>query len=321
MAEYHNYMNLQPNLQRSALICAIVGPTASGKSRLAMSLATKLHCPIVCVDSMQVYRGLNIGTAKPTWEDQKTVPHFGLDLANPTERFSSDRYTKLVEPVIEEAKNNQSHVILCGGTGFYFRALLEGFVETPDPDMELRNRLYSQIEQKGNETLYEELKNIDPQTAATIHANDTKRVIRALEIFYQTGQSLSTLKENQPKKDWLQHTKFIGLKWQPDDLRKRIKERTLWMFETGLIDETQWMLHEGCKPGDTAMQALGYKECAEYLNGAFTLDEAISATIQNTAQYAKRQRTWFRHQFPVHWLDCTENSAEKELQEQCLQIW
>lgn len=314
-------MILQPNLSRSSIFCAIVGPTASGKSHLAMALATRLHCPIVCVDSMQVYRGLDIGTAKPTPEDQKNVPHYGLDIADPVERFSSDRYTKLVEPVLEEAKQNQSHVILCGGTGFYFRALLEGFVETPDPDMELRNRLYAKLDEQGNESLYGELTKIDPQTAATIHVNDTKRVIRALEIYFQTGQSLTELKESQPQKQWLEDTVFVGLKWQPDDLRKRIKTRTRWMFENGLIEETRWMLDKGCKPGDTAMQALGYKECAEYLRGECTLEDAVSDTIQNTAHYAKRQRTWFRHQFPVHWLNCTEQSTEKEMQEQCLQIW
>lgn len=314
-------MNLQPNLHRSTLICAIAGPTASGKSRLAMSVAETLQCPIICVDSMQVYRGLDIGTAKPTVEDQQKVIHYGLDLVNPVERFSSDRYTKLVEPVLKEAKKNQSHVILCGGTGFYFRALLEGFVETPDPDLELRENLYERLDEKGREALYKDLMEIDPHTAGSIHRNDTKRVIRALEIYYQTGESLTTLKQNQPKKEWLQHTCFIGLQWQPELLRKRIKERTYWMYENGLIDETQQMLNDGCKPNDTAMQALGYKECADYINQQCSIEEAITATVHHTAQYAKRQRTWFRHQFPVQWLKCMENSSEKELQEQCLQIW
>lgn len=320
-AEYHKPMNLQPNRSRSTLFCAVVGPTASGKSSLSMQLAEQMNCPIVSVDSMQVYRGLNVGTSKPSIHDQEKVKHYGLDLAEPTEWFSADRYRSGIEPVLENALSENQPLIFCGGTGLYFRALLEGFIPMPDPDRALRDRLLQQVEEQGGGKLYDELKKHDPATAATIHPHDVKRVIRALEIFYQTGIPFSELKQAHPKKKWHQHTTFIGLRWDRERLRERIKQRTEWMFANGLVDETQWMLKLGCKPNDTAMQALGYKECAQYLLGKITLEEAEAETIQNTIHYAKRQMTWFRLQFPVHWVDCSEKRNEKDLQEECLQIW
>lgn len=314
-------MNLQLNLPRSTLFCAIVGPTASGKSDVAMELAQMLHCDIISVDSMQVYKGLDVGTAKPTVIDLEKVQHHGINVVEPTEWFSAERYSILIEPVLEDALEQNQPLILSGGTGLYYRALLEGFVNTPDPDEELREKLYQQAEEKGNQSLYEELQRRDAETALAIHPNDTKRVVRALEIPYQTGKTLSELRQEQEQKPWMKHTKFIGMNWDRDQLYDRITKRTLWMYENGLAKETSWMLQQGCNESHLAMKALGYNECARSLKGVCSLDEAVQETVLNTRHYAKRQMTWFRHQCPVHWLDCVPDKETKEIAEECLQIW
>ncbi len=314
-------MILQLNPHSSAFFCAIAGPTASGKTQLALQLAERKGVEIVSVDSMQVYRGLDIGTAKPTKEEQRCVRHYGLDLVNPDTWFSADRYTEMMEPVLEEAWRRGAPLLLCGGTGLYFRALLEGFISTPRPDPNLRNRLYERLKKRGNEAVYRELQAIDPNTALELHPNDSRRVLRGLEIYYQTGKPLSVLKESQPRKPWMENTVFVGLRWPREAIRERIQQRSAWMYKNGLIEETEWLMSLGLDESLTAMQALGYKECRKYIQGEISLEQAVEWTARNTSRYAKRQMTWFRHQFPLHWVDCGADKPAKEIVEECLQIW
>lgn len=306
--------------QQEVLFLAVTGPTASGKSELAMQLAGRLACPLVCVDAMQVYRGLDVGAAKPTPDEQTRVTHYGLDLVWPWEPFNASRYAEEIEPVIQQAAQAHSPLVLCGGTGLYYRALLEGFFETPPPDPALRSHLQARAKTEGGGALYAELAQRDAATAQSIHPNDQRRVIRALEIIHQTGEPVSRLRQQQRTKPWIKHTRFIGLQRDKDDLSSRIEKRTQWMYGNGLIEETQWLVQKGCHEEWTAMQALGYKECWGYLTGAYTLDEAVQATIRHTIQFAKRQMTWFRNQFNTDWLFLGTNPNWCEIAEECLNL-
>ncbi len=302
-------------------ICAIVGPTASGKTALAVELAESIQAEILCVDAMQVYRGLDIGTAKPTKDEQQKVLHHGIDIVSPLENFNAFRFAEYAEPILQHTLSQNQPLVLCGGTGLYFRALLEGFFEVPDPNSSIRDKLARTLEEKGSNSLYEELKEKDPSAAEGIHPNDARRILRALEIMEQTGETVSQLRQKQLKKPWISKTFFIGLDWERDELDRRIEERTVWMYQAGLIEETQWLLKIGCDRYYTVMQALGYKECAEHLQSKIPMQDAIDLTIKGTRRYARRQLTWFRRQWPVHWISV---SNQKELNEICyesLQLW
>ncbi len=302
-------------------LLAIVGPTASGKSELAMALAERVQSAILCVDSMQVYKGLDVGTAKPSQEQRNRIPHYGLDLVSPLETFSASKFASYAEPMVRRAAEAQSPLILCGGTGLYFRALLEGFFETPEPDPLIRSALKARLEQEGAQALYRELQHADAESARSIHPNDAKRMIRALEIVQQTGQTLSQLQAKQETKPWLKHTVFLGIKRTKKDLDRRIQLRTKEMYDNGLIEETRWLLQLGCGEEHTAFQALGYKECVDYLRNKNSLDEARSLTQIHTRQYAKRQMTWFRRQFDTHWLNLANTEEIQEIVNESLHVW
>ena len=248
--------------QRSALspplFCAIVGPTASGKTGLSIALARRMGSEILSADAMQIYRGLNVGTAKPTPEERRQAVHHGIDLVSPLENFSASRYADYAELLLISAMKRKRPLILCGGTGLYYRALLEGFFIAPDPDPELRRSLNERIQAEGSPALHRELVHLDPQTASTIHPNDARRITRALEIIHQTNRSVTALRQTQKKKNWIHNTLFIGLRRNRDELAERIQQRTEWMYENGLIEETRFLIELGCTEKHTALQALGY---------------------------------------------------------------
>lgn len=301
--------------------CAIVGPTASGKTALAIALAEYLDSEILCVDAIQVYRGLNIGSAKPDIEERNGIVHHGLDLVSPLEQFSAARFECYAEKKIIEAIDNNKILVLCGGTGLYYRALLEGFFEAPDPEPELRAELYRRAEHEGLEALYAELEASDAETAQKIHPNDARRIIRAMEIMKQTGVSVTELRRSQKRKPWFDQTVFIGIQREREDLVDRINRRTNWMYENGLVEETRWLLEIGCGSQNTAMQALGYKECYEYLLGRYSLSESIELTARETSRYARRQMTWFRRQCPTKWINANNAIDLRQIVEESLQLW
>lgn len=306
---------------RRPWMLAVVGPTAAGKTDLALEAAERIGAEIVCVDAIQVYRGLDVGSAKPTGEQRRRVAHHGLDLAEPDEWFSANRFAELVEPVLIDAQREGRPLVLCGGTGLYYRALLEGFFKAPEPDPALRESLRRRFEREGPEAAHAELARLDPPTAEGIHPHDARRALRALELIEQTGEPVSALRARQTKKSWIGETLFVGVERERSSLHHRIQQRTRWMFDNGLIEETRRAIERGCEEGCTAMQALGYKECRRYLVGEWTLERAIDETETGTRRYAKRQMTWFRRQAPTHWLRWDEGRPLEEIAKQCLHVW
>jgi len=313
-----------PNVQYSGdslPFCAIIGPTASGKTELALALAEETGADILCVDAIQVYRRLDVGSAKPTPQERARARHYGLDIASPLENFSASRFAQYAEPILQQTLKKNRRLILCGGTGLYYRALLEGFFEAPDPDPELRSALRRRLQDEGLPALYNELQRLDPSAASSIHPHDARRALRALEIILQTGQTVSVLRQSQQPKPWLSLTRFLGVAREREELASRIEKRAQWMYCNGLIEETVFLMELGCSPNLTVMQALGYKECHQYLKSKISLQEAMNSTASSTRRYSKRQMTWFRRQCPTQWIFWRNRKDLQEIVRQSLQIW
>ena len=284
-------------------IPVIVGPTASGKTRYAVNLAKEIGAEIVSADSMQIYRYMDIGTAKATLPERAGIPHHMIDIVDPDKRFSVADYKKMALECIDAIIARGRKVVVVGGTGLYISALIyniryPGFAADPA----YRERLSREALSSGSEALYSELCNIDPEAAIKIHAHDLKRIIRALEIYRATGKRMSEherLSLSEPP----QYTyDIIGLNAARDELYRRIDARVDQMFERGLLDEARALLERYGSTG-TASQAIGYKELFSYLNGEYPLCEAIQKIKSGTRHYAKRQMTWFRRMPGVKWID------------------
>ncbi|NLJ69363.1 MAG: tRNA (adenosine(37)-N6)-dimethylallyltransferase MiaA [Firmicutes bacterium] len=285
-------------------ILVIVGPTAVGKTELAVQVAKEVDGEIISADSMQVYRGLDIGTAKPTESERQGVPHHLLDIVDPGEEFSVADYQAMVEEVLADLAKRNKTPILTGGTGLYIQAVLQGYVFSPEgKDPVLRAELEQKAESEGNKVLHRQLSEVDPETAMRLHPNDRRRIIRALEVFYSTGRPLSEhLKMQQERGPRHRSVKF-GLIRSRARLYERINARVDLMMEAGLLEEVKSLLQQGLDDDSTAIQALGYKELAGFLRGQYDLDEAIRLLKRDTRRYAKRQLTWFRRDQEIVWLD------------------
>ncbi len=295
-------------------VLAIVGPTASGKSALALPLARALGGEIVCMDSMQVYRGMDIGTAKPTQAEQAEVPHHLLDVADPREPFSAADYAALAEPALENIWSRGKLPILVGGTGLYLKTLMQGLpLGGVKSDERIRARLWALAEEPdGKERLHSRLKEVDSPSAAKLHPNDLRRVIRALEIYELTGQAMS-----RQQVEWTE-TSFafclLGATMEREALYSRVNRRVDEMLNQGLLEEVAALLAQGVPADAQAMQGIGYKELAPVVEGHLPLAEAVDTLKQNTRRYAKRQWTWFRAEESIHWVDTREQGAlEKAL--------
>ena len=286
-------------------IIAVVGPTASGKSALAIELARRIGGEIICCDSMQIYAQMNIGTAKPTSEELSKVPHHLFDFANPLEGFSCADYIPLAERAVEDIQGRGKQVIFCGGTGLYLDRFLSGasFEET-EIDGEFRREMERFALEHGNEELHKKLAEIDPISAESIHPNNVKRVIRALEIYRTSGRTKSDIdresKSFEPKYEVVQ----IGIKYDDREiLYGRINSRVDMMMSEGLLEETRRLLELGVfEKNSTAAQAIGYKELLSYINGEKTLIDALEDLKIATRRYAKRQMTWFNSHGNVNWI-------------------
>lgn len=294
------------------IIC-IAGPTASGKTALAVALAKELGGEVVSCDSMQVYKGMNIGTAKPTQEEMQDIPHHMLDVAEPTEDFSVSRYCELATPIVDDILARGKTAIVAGGTGLYMDALIRGNSFAPYPSTGMREKLEAQADAEGMEAMLALLNSIDPDTAARLHLADRKRIIRALEVYYETGETITAhnLKtQSVPPK--YQAYWFALEDAQRSALYDRIDRRVDIMLELGLLDEINSLLQSGIPEKCTAMQAIGYKEFIDALKGKCTLQEATDLVKQSSRHYAKRQLTWFRRNKAIHWLrrDAGETTEE-----------
>lgn len=276
---------------------AVLGPTAAGKSALGLTLAQRLDGEIVACDSLQIYRGMDVGTGKPTREEQRQVPHHLLDLANPDQPFHAARWAALAGVAIADIAARGRLPIVVGGTGLYYRALTVGLFDAPAPDEAIRQRHRALAAELGIEALHAQLAAIDPATAAAISPRDLVRISRALEVHEQTGATVTTLKERQRRaadRPWQWRPYAIVLDPPLADLRQRIGERVAGMMAAGFLDEVRALRAAGCGAACKPMQALGYRQLGEHLDGAGTLAEAVSATVAATVAYARRQRTWFR---------------------------
>ena len=302
------------------IIC-IAGPTASGKTALAVALAKELDAEVVSCDSMQIYRGMDIGTAKPTKEEMQGIPHHMLDVADPGEDFSVSRYCEMASPIVDDILARGKHVIVAGGTGLYMDALIRGNSFAPCPSTGMREKLEKQADEEGMQAMLDLLTSIDPQAAAKLHLADRKRILRALEVYYETGDTITAhnLKTQAipPKYQAI----WFGLEDQERSaLYKRIDQRVLEMMDLGLLDEIKRLLSQGISEKSTAMQAIGYKEFLDTLAGRCSMEEAIAQVQQSSRHYAKRQLTWFRRNSAIHWLIRQQGDTTKEILEKARQV-
>lgn len=287
-------------------VIVIVGPTASGKTDLAQLIALSVDGEVVSADSMQVYRGMDIGTGKLPVKERLVV-HHGFDLVDPGEPYSAALFQTYARRCFEDISSRGKRALLCGGTGFYVRAAIDDYVfpEGEQVGNPIRDR-YNEIAQiEGAESLWRLLNERDPCSAKIIPPRDVKRVVRAFELL-ESGSSYASQKEKLASIPQLVPAVFIGLHVDPDLLRRRIDARVDSMFEIGLVEEVEGLLNAGFREGITAPQAIGYKEVVSALDGNITMDEARQKIKIATHRYAKRQRTWFRKEARIHWIDANE---------------
>ena len=301
------------------IIC-VVGPTASGKTALAIELAKELNGEVISCDSMQIYRGMDIGTAKPTQEEMQGIPHHMIDICDPTEDFSVSRYTDMATPILEDVLARGKTAIIAGGTGLYVDSLIRGNEFSPIPATGHRERLEKQIEAEGIEPLLKMLQAIDPE-AAERSQNNPRRIIRALEVYYETGETITAHNLKTQAIPSKYHATWIGLDFEKrSDLYARIDRRVDIMLELGLMAEIRSLLTSGIPEKATAMQAIGYKEFVDALAGRATLQSAIAQVQQSSRRYAKRQLTWFRRNEKMHWIIRQPDTPAVEILTAALQI-
>lgn len=285
---------------------AILGPTASGKSQLALALAERIGGEIVNADALQVYRGFDIGTAKPSVPERQRVPHHLIDILEPSQRFSAGDFSRLARAAIEDIQGRERAAIVVGGSGLYLRALFEGLAEVPPGHPEIRAELCERLEREGLAALYRELGEVDPRTATRVMPGDTQRILRALEVKRVSGVSLSDWIAQQPFGDQRLEVLRIGLTLDRAILYHRIEVRIAQMVEDGWVTEVEMLLSRGLSPALPAFQAIGYRQIVGHLLGRLTLQGAIEETIRATRRYAKRQITWFHREPNVEWIPSPE---------------
>lgn len=302
------------------LIC-IAGPTASGKTALAVELAKELHGEVVSCDSMQIYRGMDIGTAKPTREEMQGIPHHMLDVADPNEDYSVSRYCEEAGAIIDSLLARDKTVIIAGGTGLYMDSLIRGNAFAPCPSTGRREELEKDADRLGMEAMLQRLSEIDPDAAGKLHLADRKRILRALEVYYETGKTITAHNLETQALPPRYTPVWLGLDFENrQDLYERIDRRVGIMLEMGLIEEIQRLLASGIPEKCTAMQAIGYKEFIDCLKGTVTVEAAADQVRQSSRRYAKRQLTWFRRNRDMHWLVRKADTSSEEITELARQV-
>lgn len=295
------------------IIC-IAGPTASGKTALAVELAKELNGEVVSCDSMQVYRRMDIGTAKPTKEEMQGIVHHMIDVAEPDEDFSVSRYCDMASPIVDDILARGKTAIIAGGTGLYMDSLIRGNAFAPFPATGVRERLEEQADAEGMQAMLRRLQSVDPDSAARLHLSDRKRILRALEVWLETGE---TITEHNRKTQAIppRYTPlWLGLDFADrGELYHRIDTRVDAMLEMGLMEEIRELLASGIPAKCTAMQAIGYKEFVNALNGEETVEKAAEEVKKSSRHYAKRQLTWFRRNPRLHWLTRQTGQKNEEI--------
>lgn len=285
----------------------LVGPTAVGKTAVALELAVKLGTEIISADSGQIYRGLDIGTAKPSVEEQRRVKHHLIDLVEPDQPYSVAEYQKAADRAIAELWNKGKLPFMVGGTGLYIKAVTDRYAfGEKGPSQKLRMKLQEKAGREGLEKLYLTLKKVDPKAASAIHPNDQKRIIRALEVYYGEGKPIS----RQAEETWPHHSPYqiliYGLKMDRSMLYRRIEQRVDLMLEQGFVEEVQRLFEKGYNEKIPAMQVLGYRQIGQYLQGRKSREETVDSIKKETRNLAKRQLTWFRREKNIQWLEISD---------------
>ena len=301
------------------IIC-VAGPTASGKTALAVELAKLTGGEVVSCDSMQIYRRMDIGTAKPTEEEKQGVPHHMIDICEPEEAFSVSRYCEMAAPIVDGILARGKTAIIAGGTGLYMDSLIRGNDFAPFPATGHRQRLEAQLNTEGLDALTAQLRAIDPEALARSQ-NNPRRIIRALEVYYETGETITAHDLRTQALPPRYTPLWIGLDFADrGELYHRIDQRVDIMLEQGLVEEIRRLLAEGIPPECTAMQAIGYKEFVSALEGSISIADAAGAVRQSSRRYAKRQLTWFRRNKQMHWLTRQAGTEACEILEKARQL-
>ena len=295
-------------------ILCIAGPTASGKTALAVALAKEFNGEVVSCDSMQIYRRMDIGTAKPTVEEMEGIPHHMIDVAEPDEDFSVSRYCCMASPIVDDIVARGKTAIIAGGTGLYMDSLMRGNAFAPFPSTGMREKLEAQADREGMEAMLALLHSIDPDAAARLHLSDRKRIIRALEVFYETGETITAHNIRTQAIPPRYTPLWLGLDFaHRAELYRRIDMRVDIMLQQGLMEEIRNLLASGIPEKCTAMQAIGYKEFLCALDGQCTIEEAADDVRKSSRHYAKRQLTWFRRNKNIHWLTRKTGEGTEEI--------
>lgn len=280
----------------------LCGPTGVGKTMLSQAIAERIPSEIVSADSRQIYRYLDIGTAKPPQSLLEQVPHHFIGILEPDRDYSAGQYAKAARPVIQKILKRKKLPLVVGGSGLYIRALVEGFFKDDIKDPHLREKLQTRLEREGIESLYRELQEADPAAAEKIHPNNTRRVIRALEVYHAARTPVSKIQQENPDPAPFRAVK-VGLNMERKKLYARINKRVETMFEEGLVEEVRDILEKGYSADLNALNSVGYKEVLAYLQGEIDLFNCKELVKQNTRRYAKRQLTWFRAEKDIHWIE------------------
>jgi tRNA dimethylallyltransferase len=286
-------------------VIIIVGPTCSGKTSLSLNLAEKLNTEIISADSRQIYKELNIGTAKPTKIELQSIPHHLIDFLNPTENYSASKFEKDSIEIIKQIHAKNKIPIVVGGSGLYIKALVDGIFDSVDNDENFRNEILLKREEFGNKYLFNELEKVDPESASSLLPQNWKRIIRALEVFHITGEPIW-----KHQKDYVRDVNFnflqFGINWERKILYENIEARVDEMIEKGLVDEIKSLLIKGYSRELNALNTVGYKELIDFFDDNISFERAIELIKRNTRRYAKRQMTWFRKDDGIKWFDVTK---------------
>jgi tRNA dimethylallyltransferase len=298
------------NQKKKRPIIVIVGPTAVGKTAASIKLARRFKGEIVSADSRLLYRGMDIGTAKPTEEEMDNVPHHLIDVADPDENWNLAIYQQEAYKIIDNIHERGKLPFLVGGTGQYIRSIIEGWLIPPQrPDYDLRHALRQWAQTIGAEALYERLKRLDPEAAEKIDYRNLRRTVRALEVIFKTGERFSDLRRRQ---ECHYYPIVLGITYPREDLYERVNQRIAQMLEEGFIDEVKQLLDEGYSPDLPTMSAIGYREIVQYLQGEITLEEALTIMKRNTRTFIRRQANWFKPDDPrIIWFTASENLIAK----------
>lgn len=303
---------------KQPLVLAVVGPTASGKTTVSLLLAERLSAEVVSADSRQIYKHLDIGTAKPTRADRRRVKHYFVDILEPHQEYSAGQFGQEARRVIEKVLKRGRLPILVGGSGLYVKSVIDGLFEGPGKDPVVRARLEEQLDHEGVEGLFETLKKVDPAAAAKMTEVKRRQVIRALEVYYITGKPISEFHAEQETKPRFKAIQ-VGLKWGREELYERISQRVDRMISDGLVDEVRGLRIKGYDRRLNALNTVGYKEVFDYLERLRNLGDTIALIKQNTRRFAKRQLTWFRADKRIRWVPMsrtkTLSDAAREIEE------